>query len=521
MSKKYFIFLLIAILFFSFSVVKAQETATATEDQITQEEITAKDLGISEPRLLPSSPLYFLKNWARGIRMFFTFDPIKKAKLELKYTAEKLIEAKKLTNNKEALKKAINNYETAREKLEKRFQKIKENSQNPNVSQLLDKFIEQNEKHEKVLEGLAEKLNKINREKIKKIRERIEKQTTDLPLRFEAPDQFVKRLNKIVEKTTKHNFKNFEKVIRFNRLINVAKNENLKRKLEKAKELAEDSVKTELETQKPTQEKFKKFIKGLAKTRMISPVLLEELKSKINIPTIQQDLDKAQEEVFEKVMENKDELIERAKESIEKGESILSEVNKKIEETKEKLSVYDQKHIKNLTDLVTKHLELAKENFQNKKYGASYAHANSAIYIAKSTLRYINKRLALPKKDLEKTFTPKPIPVPLFESKAKKVENILKKIREIKKRKIEEKIKENKEENKEEKETEKESRLIRPVDRKIVCPTIYEPVCGKNNITYSNQCFAKLKGVEIAHKGECKIKNMKIPLPQAVSPIAP
>lgn len=35
------------------------------------------------------------------------------------------------------------------------------------------------------------------------------------------------------------------------------------------------------------------------------------------------------------------------------------------------------------------------------------------------------------------------------------------------------------------------------------CITLWDPVCGVNGVTYSNECFANLAGVEIAHKGPC------------------
>ncbi len=36
------------------------------------------------------------------------------------------------------------------------------------------------------------------------------------------------------------------------------------------------------------------------------------------------------------------------------------------------------------------------------------------------------------------------------------------------------------------------------------CITLWDPVCGKNGKTYSNTCFAKLAGIEVEYKGECK-----------------
>lgn len=37
----------------------------------------------------------------------------------------------------------------------------------------------------------------------------------------------------------------------------------------------------------------------------------------------------------------------------------------------------------------------------------------------------------------------------------------------------------------------------------IVCIEIYEPVCGCNEVTYANECYAEVSGVLSWTEGEC------------------
>lgn len=37
----------------------------------------------------------------------------------------------------------------------------------------------------------------------------------------------------------------------------------------------------------------------------------------------------------------------------------------------------------------------------------------------------------------------------------------------------------------------------------VLCISLYAPVCGMNDITYSNQCFAEVAGVTIKSAGVC------------------
>jgi hypothetical protein len=51
------------------------------------------------------------------------------------------------------------------------------------------------------------------------------------------------------------------------------------------------------------------------------------------------------------------------------------------------------------------------------------------------------------------------------------------------------------------------------VDLKRICPLVYEPICGCNGRTYSNQCFAEREGVVSWTNGECRPTRSPTPAP--------
>lgn len=165
-------------------------SAAAQEAQPT-EEITTKDLGIENPGILPSSPFYFLKEWQRGIKKIFTFDPVKKAELELGESNERAAEIKKLEeitpSNIEAITKAATNYQKNIEQLKNQLEGLKETSQNPNVDKLLDKLVERSLQHQQLFNNLMLKFE--NQTQLKKqlevSQEKINEMIISVPQKFE------------------------------------------------------------------------------------------------------------------------------------------------------------------------------------------------------------------------------------------------------------------------------------------------------------------------------------------------
>ncbi len=169
--------------------VKAQETTTSTEsvlfDESTTEEaiieevkedenIVAKDFEIAEPRLLPTNPYYPIKNIWRGIRSIFTFNPIKKAELRLRFANERLIEAKKVaekTNQPKVVIKALENYQKELSTVAAIILNAPEEVQKQ-AEKLAEKMIDYSFKQQRLIDNIERRLEPEHFEKLNQSREK-------------------------------------------------------------------------------------------------------------------------------------------------------------------------------------------------------------------------------------------------------------------------------------------------------------------------------------------------------------
>ncbi len=136
--------------------------AVAAETDDIYQKVELKDLGFTQNNVgtLPTSPFYFLKEWGRGIKLFFAFNPLVKAKVELEITNEKAAEAFKVNetslDDTSAISRAFDNYKNSAERLKNKLERLSETSKNPNVKELIDKVDERLQKHELLFDQLAE-----------------------------------------------------------------------------------------------------------------------------------------------------------------------------------------------------------------------------------------------------------------------------------------------------------------------------------------------------------------------------
>jgi len=293
----------------------AQENATTEtseegiiEEVIIDQEVSAEDLNIKEPRLLPDSPFYFLKEWGRKIRSVFTLNSVKKIELENKFANERLIELKKLIEKKkdpELLKKAVEKYKSAVEKIKSQAEKIKEKTrENPRVEKFMEKYTGQQILHQKLLEKLEEQVPSEAFQKIKEARESHLERFKDVMLKLEEKDRIAQRLKDAVETQTGSKFKEF-KDLEILKRVRDKMPENVKEKLTEKESEVLKTFKEKLEKfSEEEQERFKKYIEQIPGKKESQLEILENLRFEIQERThLRERINEAHEGILEKVQE--------------------------------------------------------------------------------------------------------------------------------------------------------------------------------------------------------------------------
>lgn len=305
MLKKLILFSLVSVLLISGSNVLAQEEELNREEEETiqevamDESVTAQDLNVSEPTLLPDSPFYFLKNWARGIRSFFTFDPIKKAELKERFASERLIELKKMVKQgkeAEAIERAAERYREEVERLKQAAERIREKAEeNERVDRFLNRFIRHQALHQRILHKLEEQVPPQAFERIKRVRERHLERFGEVMTKLEEnKEQLRNRLENNLQKIRGSQFKDFKNIEILKELEEKIP-ERAKEAIRKARENRLRGLKKRIENlPESSLEKFKTYTETISGAKEKQAEILESLKERL----------REKPKVLEKIMES-------------------------------------------------------------------------------------------------------------------------------------------------------------------------------------------------------------------------
>lgn len=395
--KKLFIFSFLVV--FSFSVVSSAmaQTTDIAETAIQATEITAQDLEVEDPGMLPTSPFYFLKNWTRGIKRIITLDPTKKAELELEIINQQASEIKKVEeiapDRLNSISKAISNYQNNADRLKNRLEALKETSQNPNIDKLMEKLVDRSIKHQELFDGLKQKFE--GREDLiqglENAEQTINNIMTIVPRQFDRPEAFQERLERIIEKRPDNLFKEMRATEIIDRI-----NENLTDEQKEAIQKAKDSF----------MEKFKEKMKNLKeseKTKILSPKILNRLPGDIfNRLKILEEIGEGSDSAsFRARIEAVGDELESEIENLtkEKVEATINEAANIISKLEEKISASStvaESRLKIAKDHLIKakaNLAEAKRIISTENWRESFGKATSALVIARNGLRVLMEQI--------------------------------------------------------------------------------------------------------------------------------
>jgi len=449
--------------------VSGEGTSTEQEAETMidkDENVDLSDLGAGEPALLPGNPFYFLKNWGHWIRSIFVFNRVKKADLMQKYTSEKLLEARRLlekkNKNPQLIDEVINNYNKSLSRLQSYVDKI-ENSSSSQADNFMDKFFHQQMLHQKILDKLETKVPTTTFQKIEEARKRHLEMFKSIMLKLQNKQQIEKRLEKSFKKEKGSPFRGIKELEILNRLKSTLPSP-AKHSIERAQQTIIDKLQENLKKTPPSK-------RGLLKDYLNKlPGDPEEhiniLQDVTTFPGLRQTRDRALEKMSER--------IEKAAQkkgcpALEKPEPGFCRGGRIV-----------LKRDNNGCPVSFECVSLPKVPFQGEYQKqclfVCLRSSLSQISTSSAATSTIRRCLSAPLVSPRSTESFKDCLSPIVNSSM--VDKCLAKCTHFREHRY--------------------------------CPTLWDPVCGENGLTYPNSCLAELAGVKIAHQGKCEIHEVEI-----------
>ena len=354
-------FILVFLLFFNIALAQETEPAEVIQD----EEITAENLDVGDPSVLPDNPFYFAKEWWQKANVkLFTINKAKKAEKQLKYANQRLLEAKKLAEkgDEEALNEALEKYDKDLEYISEKISEV--GDKDSRFKNVVKNFTKNQFQHQGFFDRLSKKGGDLPEEAKERIREHQEEALGTLSdvLSQIDKEEIEGDLEDILTEIKGSDFKGFKNLEVLKRVEEKVPEEALPA-IRQAQQNALNRLKNTLSEMDPDdKEKLSEYIKNISGDENIHFDILEEMTSSGLDFSVLGEARKAKEEAFTKIKEKIQQMNDNQKKEyfkyFQSGEPKRIKVFQGI---KEKLQEANQN-----TDSLEEVTEKAVDNLKNK-----------------------------------------------------------------------------------------------------------------------------------------------------------
>ncbi|MCF7906943.1 DUF5667 domain-containing protein [Patescibacteria group bacterium] len=189
-----------------------ESTPTLISNAEADENVTAVDLGIKEPKMFSNNFFYSLKEAWNSIDMALTFNPTKKAEKQMKRASEKLIEAKKLIEEKnqpERANKALQKYEQQMSRFQKTVKRIEQKGE-ANLEKLTDRIVDNSWQHQNLINALEKKIDPQYFQEVEQAREQSLQAASAIIEKFIPEEKMEEKMESLLNKQKGSEFKDLQ-----------------------------------------------------------------------------------------------------------------------------------------------------------------------------------------------------------------------------------------------------------------------------------------------------------------------
>ncbi len=282
---------------------EAQKEVDINEKIILDEDFTPQDFGLTGVGILPTSPFYFLKGIRRTIQSAITFDPAAEVELKIRFSAEKLLEAKAVAGAEGAdpddIKYALENFHGELARVNARVQDATEGLGEEKAVELTKKLMDSTIKYQKSLGKIEKTLPPTLFEDIKLAKEKTS-ETFGGVFDLVKPEKAVQELTAVLETQKGSEFKDF-KNIEVLKEIEEKVPEQAKDAMRMAQEQALTRLQGELEKlQLAKKAIFEDFVREIGGSEAHQLEIVTELEAKPLSPEMREVLVSVKEEALSK-----------------------------------------------------------------------------------------------------------------------------------------------------------------------------------------------------------------------------